>query len=110
MTADDWNRDEHVEQLLIEAQATRVDVATQLSVRSLGTQTQTKLDLVGRDPVSSTIMLMEGKSSATAPLTSAQAVAFPDIAANGAVVIGKGKPGYPPGTVIPPTSVVVRRP
>jgi RHS repeat-associated protein len=98
------------QQLLLEAQATQIDVATQLSVRSLGTWTRTKLDLVGRDPITGVVILTEGKSSATATLTAAQTAAFPDIAANGAVVIGRGKPGYPRGTVIVPTPVVIKRP
>lgn len=37
-------------------------------------------------------------------------VAFPEIEESGAVVVGKGKPGFPGGTEIPPTKVDVVRP
>jgi filamentous hemagglutinin len=53
---------------------------------------------------------IECKASPTAPFTTNQASAFPEIAETGAVVVGKGKPGMPGGTIIPPTEVDVRRP
>jgi hypothetical protein len=43
-------------------------------------------------------------------VTPGQAQAHPEIQKTGATVVGKGKPGYPAGTQIPPTSVNVIRP
>jgi filamentous hemagglutinin len=48
-------------------------------------------------------------TKATAPLTPNQVAAFPEIAESGATVVGKGKPGVPGGTQIPPTEVEIRR-
>jgi len=56
------------------------------------------------------IGLTEAKASETAPLTSNQKIAHPDIEQNGGVVVGKGKPGFEGGTEIPPTKVEVVRP
>ncbi|PTT61014.1 pyocin, partial [Pseudomonas sp. HMWF007] len=39
-----------------------------------------------------------------------QKLAYPEIEESGAVVVGKGKPGFPSGTVIPPTRVEIVRP
>lgn len=55
-------------------------------------------------------VLTEAKSSKTAPLTKNQKAGFPVIKKNGGTVVGKGKPGYPGGTQIPPTKVNVVRP
>jgi RHS repeat-associated protein len=68
-----------------------------------------KLDGVSKSAAGKTV-LTEAKSSATAPPTTNQKVAFPSIAEHGAVVVGKGKPGFPGGTVIPPTQVDIIRP
>ena len=46
-------------------------------------------------------LLIECKSSATAPLTDAQRAAHPAIEAGGATVMGEGKPNAPGGTQIP---------
>jgi filamentous hemagglutinin len=59
---------------------------------------------------SGNIAVTEFKSSATAPLTKTQRVGFPALAQSGGVVLGKGKPGFPGGTVIPPTAVDIIRP
>jgi len=56
------------------------------------------------------IKLTEAKSSKTAPLTKNQKAGYPAIKNNGGTVVGKGKPGYPGGTKIPPTKVDVVRP
>ncbi|WP_081087738.1 beta strand repeat-containing protein [Burkholderia stagnalis] len=70
---------------------------------------RTRLDIMGTNS-SGTVVCLECKASATAPLTKNQAAAFPEIAQTGATVVGKGKPGFPGGTVIPPTQVQVTRP
>jgi hypothetical protein len=82
--------------------ASQVTLETQSGV-------QTRMDFVSRDS-SGNVVLIEAKSSATAPLTRAQAAAYPEIANAGATVVGNGKPGYPGGTQIPPTPVNVVRP
>jgi hypothetical protein len=70
---------------------------------------KTVMDVVSKDASGNTV-LQEAKSSATAPLTRNQAAAHPEIANTGATVVGKGKPGFPGGTKIPPTNVQVVRP
>ncbi len=79
-----------------------VTVRTQSGVR-------TRLDALGRDS-GGVIRCTECKSSATAPLTKKQSAAFPEIETTGATVVGKGKPGFPGGTIIPPTRVDIIRP
>lgn len=57
------------------------------------------------------IVLIEAKSSETAPLTRNQTRGYPLIEEYGGVVVGNnGNPHYPAGTVIPPTSVNIVRP
>jgi hypothetical protein len=70
---------------------------------------KTRVDFVSTNN-SGQISLTEAKSSSTAPLTKNQKSAYPSIAQNGGVVVGSGKPGYPGGTVIPPTQVNIVRP
>lgn len=53
--------------------------------------------------------ITEFKSSITAPLTKNQKKAFPQIEKYGAIVVGKGKPGFEGGTKIPPTKVFIKR-
>lgn len=79
-----------------------VTVRTQSGVR-------TQIDVVSTNPAGQ-VVLTEAKSSATAPLTRAQAAAHPEIAQSGATVAGKGKPPYVGGTQIPPTEVKIVRP
>jgi filamentous hemagglutinin len=55
-------------------------------------------------------VLTEAKSSQNARLTANQSNAFPQLKDSGGVVVGNGVPGYPPGTIIPPTQVTVVRP
>lgn len=52
---------------------------------------------------------IECKSSATAPLTKNQKIAFPEIKEKGAVVISNDKDGYPKGTVINPVEIKIER-
>ena len=80
----------------------QVTVRTQSGVR-------TRLDLLGRD-ASGAIRCTECKSSATAPLTRNQRLAFPEIQKSGGVVVGRGKPGFPGGAEIPPTQIEIIRP
>ena len=70
---------------------------------------KTRIDITARDSAGNTC-LFECKSSVTAPLTKNQSLAFPEIAKTGATVVGQGKPGFPGGTVIPPTNVTILRP
>lgn len=70
---------------------------------------RTRFDMLGRD-ADGNISCIECKSSNTAPLTRNQKLAYPEIEESGAVVVGKGKPGFPGGTVIPPTRVEIVRP
>ncbi len=70
---------------------------------------KTKMDFGSFNP-DGTVNLTEAKSSPTAPLTGNQAAAHPSIESSGGVVVGKGKPGFPGGTRIPPTKVNIRRP
>ena len=70
---------------------------------------KTNMDVVSKKPTGK-VRLQEAKSSAKARLTRDQRKAHPEIAKSGATVVGKGKPGYPGGTVIPPTNVEVVRP
>jgi len=95
-----------------QAVGTELKATHEVAVPEVTVRTQsgarTRLDWVTKD--SGTIGCVECKASGTAPLTRGQAAAHPEIARTGAVVAGKGKPGIPGGTVIPPTPVQVRRP
>jgi hypothetical protein len=71
---------------------------------------KTRLDYLFRDPSTNAIRCFECKSSATARLRPNQVVAFPEIESSGATIVGAGKPGFPRGTIIPPTKVEVIRP
>jgi hypothetical protein len=70
---------------------------------------KTRIDMMGRD-TDGEISCVECKSSETAPLTKNQKAAFPEIEKTGATVVGKGKPGFPGGTKIPPTRIEILRP
>lgn len=65
--------------------------------------------MLGRD-ADGKLSCFECKSSDTAPLTRNQKIAFPEIEESGATIVGKGKPGFPGGTEIPPTKVEIFRP
>ncbi len=71
--------------------------------------TRTRLDMIGRD-ASGDIACVECKASETAPLTRNQKRAFPEIEQSGGRIMGRGKPGFPGGTQIPPTRVEILRP
>jgi len=89
-------------------QETQAGIVQPVTVK-IQSGTRTRIDLIGRDADGS-IICTECKASATAPLTPNQKIAFPEIQESGAVVVGKGKPGFPGGTQIPPTTVNVVRP
>ncbi len=95
-------------QVMERVRETQSGIVQQVTVRT-ESGTKTRLDLIGRDSVGN-IVCTECKASATAPLTRNQSIAFPEIQKSGAVVVGKGKPGYPGGTEIPPASVNIVRP
>jgi hypothetical protein len=71
--------------------------------------TKTRLDMIGRDS-NGDIACVECKASDTAPLTRNQKQAFPELEQSGGVIVGKGKPGFPGDTVLPPTRVDILRP
>ncbi|MVV52062.1 pyocin [Pseudomonas sp. PB120] len=71
--------------------------------------TRTRLDMIGRDS-NGDIACVECKASDTAPLTRNQKQAFPELEQSGGVIVGKGKPGFSGGTVLPPTRVDILRP
>jgi hypothetical protein len=87
---------------------TKPEVAREVTVKT-DSGVKTRLDMMGRD-TDGEISCVECKSSDTAPLTKNQKAAFPEIEKTGATVVGKGKPGFPGGTRIPPTRVEILRP
>lgn len=87
--------------------STGENVAEQVTVKT-ASGTRTRIDLVANKD--GACRLVECKSSATAGLTKNQTKAFPEIESTGAVVAGRGKPGMPGGTQIPPTKVEIVRP
>ncbi|MGD7247917.1 hypothetical protein ACQCRE_24655, partial [Ralstonia pseudosolanacearum] len=84
------------------------EVGQQVTIRT-GDGTRTRLDILARDQ-DGKIICAECKSSDTAPLTRNQKSGFPQIEETGGVIVGKGKPGFEGGTVIPPTKVDIVRP
>ena len=91
-------------------QKVQADVVEQITVKSNLSGTRTRIDVVGNERTTGLIALTEAKSSATAPLTKNQKVAFPEIEQAGGVVVGKGKAPFVGGTDIPPTPVKIFRP
>jgi RHS repeat-associated protein len=89
-----------------ELRATSEVVAPQITIRT-PSGVRTRVDFVTRN--GDQIGCVECKASSTASLTRNQSQAFPEIATEGGVVVGKGKPGVAGGTIIPPQPVVVRR-
>lgn len=87
---------------------TKPEAAREITVKT-DTGVRTRIDMMGRD-ADGTVSCVECKSSETAPLTRNQKLGFPEIEKTGATVVGKGKPGFPGGTKIPPTRVDIIRP
>ncbi|POG23958.1 hypothetical protein C2855_07595 [Aeromonas bestiarum] len=96
------------QKVMEQLQKTQSGVVQQVTVKTQS-GVKTRIDLIGRD-ASGNIVCTECKASETAPLTKNQSLAFPEIEESGAMVVGKGKPGFPGGTEIPPTKVNVVRP
>jgi hypothetical protein len=82
----------------------------QLTIKSNESGKKTKIDVASRDPQTGAPILDEGKASVTAPLTKNQTQVFPELERSGGVVVGRGKPGFEGGTIIPPTRVTIVRP
>jgi len=95
-------------QVMGQLEQTQSGVVQQVTVKT-ESGVKTRIDLMGRD-ASGNIVCTECKASATAPLTPNQKIAFPEIQQSGATVVGQGKPGFPGGTKIPPTTVDIVRP
>jgi DnaJ-class molecular chaperone len=89
-------------------QKTQSGVVEQVTLKT-ESGVKTRMDIIGRD-ANGNIVCTECKGSATAPLTPNQKIAFPEIQQSGATVAGRGKPGFPGGTKIPPTKVDIVRP
>jgi len=70
---------------------------------------KTRLDIVTIDS-DGKFQCVECKSSETARLTKNQKKAFQEIERTGGTVVGKGKPGVPGGTRMPPRPVEIKRP
>ncbi|MBP5948820.1 S-type pyocin domain-containing protein [Pseudomonas sp. P42] len=91
-----------------ELRETQPELGREVTVKTKS-GTKTRFDMLGRD-ADGKLSCFECKSSDTAPLTRNQKIAFPEIEESGATVVGKGKPGFPGGTEIPPTKVEIFRP
>lgn len=96
------------QQVMSQLQQVQSGVVQQVTVKTQN-GVRTRIDLMGRD-AKGNIICTECKASATAPLTRNQAAAFPEIEQSGAMVVGKGKPGFQGGTQIPPTKINIIRP
>lgn len=83
---------------------TNTQAAQEITVKTPG-GIRTRLDQIGIDSKGK-IIINEIKSSPTAPLTSNQSLAFPEILEKGAVVKGLGKGIFTDGFVIPPGTEV----
>lgn len=92
-----------------EAKENLDDVQREVTVKTKS-GVRTRLDVIGKDKESGKVKGVEAKGSDTAGFTKNQKKAFPEIEESGAVVVGKGKPGYPKGTKIPPQKIKVVRP
>lgn len=84
------------------------EVVTQITIVT-DSGVKTRVDIVTIDNAEN-ISCIECKSSQTARLTRNQKAAFPEISRSGGRVAGKGKPGLPGGTRIPPVKVQIVRP
>lgn len=70
-----------------------------------------RLDGIGEDPATGSVVLTDAKSSVTAGFTPNQTVGYPLIEQYGGTVVGaNGGNIYPAGTSIPPTTVTIIRP
>ncbi len=85
-----------------------LSVGQQLTVKTQS-GVRTRLDFLTQDPMTGEIGCIECKASPTAPLTDNQAAAFPEIGQTGGTILGAGKPGFPGGMQLPPTTVQIIR-
>lgn len=92
----------------IQLEKTDPEVVQQVTIKTQS-GTRTRVDFLSRDSAGA-IKCTECKASDTARLTKNQKKAFPEIEQSGGVVVGKGKPGFPGGTEIPPMNVDIVRP
>ena len=99
---------EYEDESFEEYSKTRPEAAREVTVKA-DNGVKTRVDIIGRD-ADGEISCVECKSSETAPLTKNQKSAFPEIEKTGGTVVGKGKPGFPGGTRIPPTRIDIIRP
>lgn len=91
-----------------QAKKTQSGVVQQLTIETKSA-VKVKVDIAGKAKGTNKVKLTEMKTSQTAPLTKNQKIGYPEIAKSGGVVKGKGKPGFPGGTKIPPTKVQIIR-
>jgi hypothetical protein len=76
-----------------------------------GESVKFRIDGIGRDPDTGKLVLLEYKSSPSAPLTGNQAQGFPIFQNYGGEVVGAGKGDFSGGTVLEPIKqVTIRRP
>lgn len=99
---------EYEDESFEEYSKTRPEAAREVTIKT-DNGVKTRVDMIGRD-ADGEISCVECKSSDTAPLTKNQKSAFPEIEKTGGTVVGKGKPGFPGGTRIPPTRIDIIRP
>lgn len=83
------------------------DVEKEVTVKT-ESGVKTRMDIMGRD-ANGNIVCIECKASSSAPLTKNQKSAFPEMKKGGGTVVGKGKPSFPGGTILPPTDVIILR-
>ena len=88
---------------------TQTNVTKQITVKTIS-GVKIRLDIIGEDSVTWKIKISEAKSSAKAPFTTNQKLAFPEISKYGATVVGKGKIPFIGGTQITPTEIEIFRP
>jgi RHS repeat-associated protein len=90
-----------------EVEKTQDNVQEQVTIKTK--TSRTRVDFIGIDKETGEIKITEAKASQTAPLTKKQKTAHPELEKHGGKIVGKGKPGYPKNTRIPPTKVDVKR-
>jgi hypothetical protein len=73
--------------------------AEQITIKT-SSGTKTRVDAIGLD-ANGNVVINEFKSSATAPLTPNQKIAFPELYSGGGTVVGKGKGIFTGGYQIP---------
>jgi filamentous hemagglutinin len=105
---DAWERDV-IQNVLPQTQTA---IQSQITIISGGpSDLRVRLDAIGTDMLTGLFRLTDSKASLAAPLTPNQIIVYPELEVFGGTVVGKGKPPYVGGTVIPPTKVdIIRKP